>query len=93
MDIEIDTDIDKETGAATGIEIEIGVDTYVDIDRDAVDSKKLEYGPGTIHAGFPSFFGLGLEDTVIFQLSGFYCRPPVAVPVFRWSEACVNISK
>ena len=26
-----------------------------------VDCKKLEYGPGTIPAGFPSFLGLGLE--------------------------------
>ena len=27
-----------------------------------VDSKKLEHGCRMIHAGFPSFCGLGLED-------------------------------
>ena len=27
-----------------------------------VDSKKLEHGWRMIHAGFPSFFGLGLEE-------------------------------
>ena len=38
-----------------------------------LDSKKLEYGPGTNHAGFPSSPGCGVW-TVIFQLSGFYCK-------------------
>ena len=31
----------------------------------AVGSKKFEYGSGMIWAGFPSFFGLGLEDSHI----------------------------
>ena len=30
--------------------------------KSTVDSKKLEQGCGTMHAGWPSFFGLGLED-------------------------------
>ena len=33
-----------------------------DCPRFTVDSKKLEHGCGMIHAGFLSFFGLGLED-------------------------------
>ena len=42
-----------------------------------VDSKKLECGPRTIYAGFPCFFGLGLDcRMVLFQPSGFYCSPP-----------------
>ena len=36
--------------------------------------QKLEYGPGTIYAGFPSSQGFGV-GTVIFQLSGFYYGP------------------
>ena len=41
----------------------------------AVDSKKLEYGPGTIYDGVPFSLGFGVGWTVIFQLSGFYRRP------------------
>ena len=48
--------------------IDINMDEHVDIyqnidmdtELDAVDSKKLEYGPGTICAGFPSSLGFGL---------------------------------
>ena len=43
-----------------------------------VDSKKLEYGPGRIHAGCPSSPGFGVWRTVIFQLSGFYCNVVLA---------------
>ena len=42
----------------------------------AVDSKKKENGPGTIYAGFPSSERLRGRVTVIFQVSGFYCRGP-----------------
>ena len=38
-----------------------------------VNSKKVEYGPGTIYAGCPSSLGFGGWRTVIFQLVGFYC--------------------
>ena len=37
-----------------------------------VDSKKLEYGPGTIYGGVPFFSRFWAWGTVIFQLSGFY---------------------
>ena len=39
-----------------------------------LDSKKLDYGPGSVCAGFPFFFGLLGRRTVIFQLFGFYCN-------------------
>ena len=42
----------------------IAVCMYIYI-YDTVDSKKLEYGPGTINAGFPSSVGFGLEDSHI----------------------------
>ena len=39
------------------------------------NSKKLEYEPGMIYAGFPSSLGFGDGGTVTFQLSGAHCRP------------------
>ena len=42
-----------------------------------VDSTKLEYGPGTIHASCPCFLLWGWR-IVIFQFSGFYRTPPQA---------------
>ena len=49
------------------IDIDIGINVDVDIDM-AVDSKKLQHGPGTIYAGVP--FSLGVESYSKFQ--GFY---------------------
>ena len=40
----------------------------------AVDSKTLINGPGAIYAGVPSFSRLLGWGTVIFQLSGLFCR-------------------
>ena len=39
------------------------------------DSNELEFGPRTISAGFPSSPGVWVR-TVMFQLSGFYCKAP-----------------
>ena len=40
-----------------------------------IDSKKLQHGCSMIHAGFPSFLSVVWgEQTLIFQLSGFYCK-------------------
>ena len=48
-DIDIDVDIDTD------------IDTDIDLDIDIdIDSNNLEYGPGTIYAGFPSSRGLGV---------------------------------
>ena len=44
-----------------------------------VDSKKMEYGPGTVYAWCSFFSRLRGWGTVIVQLSGFYCRPYLGV--------------
>ena len=68
LDIDIDVDIDVSIDVDTDLDIDLDVDIDVDIDLDTdldidvdIDNRlqKLEYGPGTIYAGFHSPQGFG----------------------------------
>ena len=58
------------------------MDMVFEFEFHPVDSKKLEYGPGTIYASCPSSlgFGVGPWRTVMFQFAGFYCSSNVSGP-------------
>ena len=46
----------------------------MDIELHTVDSKEVEYWPGTIYAGVHSSLGFRACGRVMFQLSGLDCR-------------------
>ena len=52
----------KDSEYDIDVEIEMGIETDVNVELDTVDSKELEHGCRLIYAGIPSFFVLGLED-------------------------------
>ena len=44
------------------------------------DSKNLEYGPGTIHAGFPSSLAVGVGGQLYYKLYSNFLASTVAGP-------------
>ena len=56
--------------------------------RHTVDSKKLEHGCRMIHIGFPSFFGLGLEDAHV-PIVCSYCRGSSVCSASRGAQSTI----
>ena len=50
------------------------------LSRRTVDSKKLEYGPGTIYAGFPSSLGFGVGGQSYSKFPASTVVSPLDIP-------------